>query len=34
LQADAGDYHFFISLTDVTGWRAEKGISIKIGKQE
>jgi len=31
---DTGDYHFFISLTDVTGWRAEKGISIKIGKQE
>lgn len=29
---DAGDYHFFISLTDVTGWRAEKGINIKLVK--
>jgi len=27
---DEGDYHFFISLTDREGWRAEKGISIKI----
>ncbi len=27
---DNGDYHIFISLTDITGWRAEKGISVKI----
>lgn len=27
---DTGDYHLFISLTDITGWRAEKGMSIKI----
>ncbi len=27
---DEGDYHFFISLTDREGWRAEKGLSIKI----
>jgi hypothetical protein len=28
--ADTGDYHFFLSLTDHTGWRAEQGISVKI----
>jgi len=27
---DTGDYHFFISLTDKTGWSAQKGFSIKI----
>lgn len=27
---DTGDYHFFISLTDKTGWSAQKGLSIKI----
>lgn len=27
---DAGDYHFFISLTDKEGWSAQKGLSIKI----
>jgi hypothetical protein len=27
---DAGDYHFFISLTDAEGWSAQKGLSIKI----
>jgi hypothetical protein len=27
---DEGDYHFFISLTDHSGWSAQKGISIKI----
>lgn len=29
-EVDEGDYHFFISLTDREGWRAEKGISIQI----
>ncbi len=27
---DEGDYHLFISLTDREGWRAEKGVSVKI----
>jgi hypothetical protein len=27
---DEGDYHFFISVTDKTGWTAQKGLSIKI----
>lgn len=27
---DEGDYHFFISLTDKTGWSAQKGLSIKM----
>ncbi|MGB9745463.1 MAG: DUF4625 domain-containing protein [Bacteroidales bacterium] len=27
---DAGDYHFFIMLTDFTGWSSQKGMSIKI----
>ncbi len=27
---DEGDYHFFISLVDKTGWSAQKGLSIKI----
>lgn len=27
---DAGDYHFFISLTDKEGWSQQKGLSIKI----
>jgi hypothetical protein len=31
--ADEGDYHFFISLTDREGWRAEKGVSVKIVKR-
>ncbi len=30
---DEGDYHFFISLTDQSGWSAQKGISIKILKR-
>jgi hypothetical protein len=30
---DEGDYHFFISLTDREGWRAEKGLSIKLVKK-
>lgn len=29
-QFDEGDYHFFISLTDKSGWTAQKGLSIKI----
>ncbi|MBP7210540.1 MAG: DUF4625 domain-containing protein [Paludibacteraceae bacterium] len=29
-QFDEGDYHFFISLTDKSGWSAQKGLSIKI----
>jgi len=28
--SDEGDYHFFISLTDRDGWRAERGISVKL----
>lgn len=28
---DAGDYHFFIALTDREGWQTVRGISIKIG---
>ncbi len=27
---DEGDYHFFISLTDKSGWSTQKGLSIKI----
>jgi hypothetical protein len=27
---EGGDYHFFISVTDKTGWTAQKGLSIKI----
>lgn len=27
---DEGDYHFFISLTDMEGWSAQKGLSIKL----
>ena len=29
-QFDEGDYHFFISLTDKSGWSAQKGLGIKI----
>lgn len=29
---DEGDYHFFISLTDKSGWSTQKGLSIKILK--
>ena len=31
---DEGDYHFFISLTDREGWRAEKGISVKMLRRD
>lgn len=27
---DAGEYHFFIRLTDKSGWSTQKGLSIKI----
>lgn len=27
---DEGDYHFFISLTDIEGWSSQKGLSIKM----
>ncbi|MFV0392692.1 MAG: DUF4625 domain-containing protein [Paludibacteraceae bacterium] len=27
---DEGDYHFFIRLTDKSGWSTQKGLSIKI----
>ena len=27
---DAGDYHFFISLTDAEGWSTQKGLSVKM----
>jgi hypothetical protein len=27
---DDGDYHFFISLTDINGWSTKKGLSIKM----
>jgi len=27
---DEGDYHFFISLTDKSGWSMQKGLSVKI----
>lgn len=30
---DEGDYHFFVSLTDKSGWSAQKGLSIKILKR-
>jgi hypothetical protein len=30
LDADPGDYHFLIRLTDKAGWQTIKGISIKI----
>jgi hypothetical protein len=30
---DEGDYHFFINLTDVTGWSTQSGIAIKIFKR-
>ncbi|MBN2746675.1 MAG: DUF4625 domain-containing protein [Bacteroidales bacterium] len=29
---DTGDYHFFISLTDKSGWSVQKGLSVKILK--
>jgi len=29
-QYDAGDYHFFISVTDAVGWSTPKGLSIKM----
>jgi hypothetical protein len=25
-----GDYHFFVSLTDQTGWSSNKGFGIKL----
>lgn len=27
---EAGDYHFWISVTDAQGWSAQKGLSVKI----
>lgn len=27
---DAGDYHFFISLSDNEGWSTQKGLSVKL----
>lgn len=27
---DPGDYHFFINLTDQSGWSTQKGLSVKI----
>jgi hypothetical protein len=30
---DEGDYHFFISLTDKSGWSTQKGLSVKIMKR-
>ncbi len=27
---DTGDYHFFLSITDASGFTAQKGLSIKI----
>lgn len=29
-QFDEGDYHFYISLTDQSGWSVQKGLSIKM----
>ena len=28
--ADTGDYHFIVSLTDKSGWQASRGIGFKI----
>lgn len=28
--ADAGDYHFMIKVTDMEGWQTMKGLSLKI----
>nr|WP_244939634.1 DUF4625 domain-containing protein [Arcticibacter tournemirensis] len=28
--ADPGDYHFMIKLTDKEGWQTIKGLSIKL----
>ncbi len=30
---DEGDYHFFISVTDRSGWSAVKGLSIKMKRR-
>lgn len=30
---DEGDYHFFISLTDRSGWSTVKGLSIKMKRR-
>lgn len=27
---DSGDYHFFINLTDQSGWSTQKGLIVKI----
>lgn len=27
---DTGDYHLYLSLTDIEGWSTQKGLSIKI----
>lgn len=31
---DAGDYHFFVRVTDMEGWTSQKGLSIKILKRQ
>ena len=31
--ADTGDYHFFIALTDKEGWQTIRGIGIKIAER-
>ncbi|WP_291862275.1 DUF4625 domain-containing protein [Marinilabilia sp.] len=32
--ADTGDYHFMVRLTDAAGWQTLKGIAIKILPRE
>lgn len=27
---DTGDYHVYLSLTDITGWTTQRGVSIKV----
>jgi hypothetical protein len=30
---DEGDYHFYIKLTDKSGWSTQKGLNIKMSKR-
>lgn len=32
--ADTGDYHFFLALTDKEGWQSIRGVGIKVLERE
>ncbi len=32
--ADTGDYHFFVALTDKEGWQTIRGVGIKVRERE